>query len=104
MNDNRSAQRIPTERPVTLSINEKKLDGKMIDLSVEGTRILVKSECEDSGSIELEFNLYSFSDTVTMSGEIIHKNKVRGEYLIGISFNDGIQIHRGEIKKFIQQH
>ncbi len=104
MNDNRSVQRIPTERPVILIVNEKKFEGKMIDLSAEGSRILIKSECEDTGAIELEFNLYSFSDIITMKGDIIHKNKVRDEYLIGISFNDSIQIHRGEIKKFIHQH
>jgi len=86
--DQRKYERILTERPVKLFINDTTLDAKMIDISIKGAGVLSKQICTDEKELQLEFHLPSMgAENLKLDAKVIHKANVRGECLMGLEFD-----------------
>jgi len=105
MNDQRKAERIATERPVNITHSETNIQGKMIDLSVMGCGILSQSEIKVGAPISLNFRLPSSGETdIQLDSVATHAQKVKQQYLIGVTFTDLSHHHSRAISDYISYH
>ncbi|WP_084657257.1 PilZ domain-containing protein [Hydrogenovibrio kuenenii] len=104
-NDRRHFERVSTERPVTLRIQEQPIQGKMIDLSLRGAGVLIHDTCVTTNQIELSFVLPTNTNyALSLSATITHSSPVRGQCLLGLEFINTPRSQETAIKEFIRFH
>lgn len=102
----RKHQRVSTSQPTIILRHEDEYTGKIIDISQSGTGIIANAEVLEGDDVSLRFTLPTSDPRkpLEISGKVMHSNKVRQQYLIGVMFNDMEPAHDFAIRNFVSQH
>lgn len=102
----RQCDRIATSQPTVIFRLNEEYTGKMIDISQSGSGIIANAEVSEGDDVCLKFTLPSSSSRVPLevNGKVVHSNKVRQQYLIGVIFDEVDPAHDFAIRNFINQH
>lgn len=103
--EKRSAERVSTERPVTLQSDQTTITAKMIDLSKVGVGILSDSPIEKGNEIQVIFSLPNINNKdITLYGIVARTAHVRHQYLIGVQFKDASNYLISVLDDFVRKH
>lgn len=104
--DKRQNERIATDRPVTLTLSPTQtIQGKMINLSTQGTGILIHAEPFNTTEIKIEFLLPTTGNhPIIQNAIIVHKCMIRQAYLLGLEFVINNAQNEHVIREFIRYH
>lgn len=103
--DKRNAERVSTERPITMQANQIEIIAKMIDLSPIGTGVLSEIPVEKGITIQISFSLPNINNKeIILCGIATRTAQVRHQYLIGIQFKDLSNYLQSVIHDFVYKH
>jgi len=103
--EKRHFERIGTERPAQIKTEEQTHSAKMVDLSIQGTRLLSPVNHAINQLIELTFNLPTLGpQPIVLSATVTHMTQIRHQYLIGLKFEPSNLLAENAIKEYIHYH
>ncbi|MBN2865620.1 MAG: PilZ domain-containing protein [Thiotrichales bacterium] len=105
-NNQRNFERVSTSQPTIILHHQQEDTGKMIDISQQGSGVIADNAVLEGEDICLKFSLPTHASRVPfeINGKVVHSNKVRQQYLIGILFEDLNPTHESAIREFITHH
>ena len=103
--EKRHFDRITTERPISIQTGHGIFQGKMLDLSENGTGIITPDAIEKGENISVKFSLPALDrSSIELEGITIHAIQVRNQYLIGVKFTNLPIYMQSLIAEFIRYH
>ncbi|PLA73868.1 hypothetical protein CYQ88_09070 [Hydrogenovibrio sp. SC-1] len=103
--DKRNAERVSTERPITVQSNQSTITAKMIDLSLVGIGVLSEKPILEGNEIQITFSLPNINNKeLVLCGIATRTAHVQHQYLIGIQFKDLSNYIQSVINDFIHSH
>ncbi len=103
--EKRNAERVSTERPITLQLAQATITAKMIDLSTIGVGILSDTLIEKGNEIQLIFSLPNINNKdIMLCGIVARTAHVQHQYLIGVQFKDASNYLTSVLDDFVRKH
>lgn len=103
--EQRKYKRITTDRPIKLTNKNESFNLKMINISQGGAGILSAIFFEDDDIISVDLSLPFIGEVTSLSlnGKVVHSTPVRGQYLVGIKF-DQLSSHQKRVIEHFVNH
>ena len=105
-NNQRQYERVSTSQPTIILHHQHEDTGKMIDISAQGSGVIANAPVLEGESVKLKFTLptHAIHSPFEISGKVVHSNKVRQQYLVGIVFDTIHPSYESAIREFISNH
>lgn len=105
-NNQRQFERVSTSQTIVISHHEHEDAGKMIDISQQGSGLIADTPIDEGECICLKFTLPTSSNRTPFEVEaiVIHSNKIRHQYLVGVTFSKMDATHQAAIREYIARH
>lgn len=101
--ESRQFKRIPTDRPIKLINKNESFNLKMINLSQGGAGVLSGVQFETGEELQVEIKIpFMYQLTrLKMDATVRYSTPIRGQFLIGIRFEDPSKHQQLVLEKFI---
>lgn len=104
-NYQRNTDRISVSKSITFLHRKAQEKGKMINLSMYGSGFISNKALEIGETIDIKFSLptSNINSELELQGKVIHSDKVKQQYLIGLKFTEVSSPYKMAIQEFMSK-